>query len=189
MRRSLLFTGVLLAGLIATFVALKSAPSSAQTTIPIGVDAYSNHISSEPAGLTYVYKYIVPGGQSIVASYINTAYANGKKPVLVIYTNYDSTAPDWATWDGAMNAIRADGRDVDVVVEPDLFGYVRNENACGTTGKQHVDRFLSTAPSNAHLGFFISPWMLPYTTPAADAAAWKSVLAGGGWRPDGRHLR
>lgn len=167
----------------ASLAALRLAPSSAQTTIPIGVDAYANHISSEPSGLTYVYKYIVPGGQSIVSNYISTAYANGKRPVLVLYTNYDSTVPDWATWDGAMNAVRQDGRDVDVVVEPDLFGYIRNQNACATTGKQMVDRFLSSAPTNAHLGFFVSPWMLPYSTPAADAAAWKTCwLAAGGDR-------
>jgi hypothetical protein len=147
------------------------------------VDAYTNHISSEPSGLTYVYKYIVPGGQSLIPGYISTAYSYGKKPVLVVYTNYDSTTPDWATWDAAMNAIRQDGRDVDVVVEPDLFGYIRNQNGCGTTGKQMVDRFLSTAPPNAHLGFFISPWSLPYTTAAADAASWKTCwLAAGGDR-------
>jgi len=183
MGRKLLIASVLLAGMIASFVALKSNSSNAATTIPIGVDAYSNHIASEPAGLTYVYKYIVPGGQSIVQTYINTAYANGKKPVLVVYTNYDSTTPDWTTWDATMNVIRQDGRQVDVVVEPDLFGYIKNNNACGTTGRQDVDRFLSTAPANAKLGFFISPWNLPYTTPASDAAAWKTCwLAAGGDR-------
>ena len=40
-----------------------------------------------------------------------------------------------------MSAIRADGRDVDVVVEPDMMGYIRNQNACGTAGKAAVDRF------------------------------------------------
>ena len=170
-------------GMVASVAALRLTPSNAQTTIPIGVDAYTNHISSEPSGLTYVYKYIVPGGQSLIPGYISTAYSYGKKPVLVVYTNYDSTTPDWATWDAAMNAIRQDGRDVDVVVEPDLFGYIRNQNGCGTTGKQMVDRFLSTAPPNAHLGFFISPWSLPYTTAAADAASWKTCwLAAGGDR-------
>ena len=173
-------TSVLLAGLIASFFVLRSAPSSAQTTIPIGVDAYSNHIPSEPAGLTYVYKYIVPGGQSLVATYISTAYANGKKPVLVVYTNYDSTTPDYATWDGTMSAIRADGRDVDVVVEPDMMGYIRNQNACGTAGKAAVDRFLTTAPANAHLGFFMSPWNLPYAGASSDAASWKSCWQAAG---------
>jgi hypothetical protein len=135
-----------------------------QTTIPIGVDAYANHIANEPAGLTYVYKYIVPGGQSIVPSYISTAYSNGKKPVLVLYTNYDSTSPNWTTWDATMNAVRQDGRDVDVVVEPDLFGYIRNQGGCGTTGRQMVDRFFYGA-ADAH-------WApqpgLPYN--ASDAA-------------------
>jgi hypothetical protein len=169
--------------MIASLTAFGSAPASADAPIGIGVDAYANHIPYEPSGLTYVYKYIVPGGENIVSSYINTAYANGKKPVLVVYTNYDSTTPNWSTWDATMNAIRQDGRSVDVVVEPDLFGYIRNQNACGTTGKQMVDRFLSTAPANAHLGFFMSPWMVPYTTPAADAASWKACwLAAGGDR-------
>jgi hypothetical protein len=186
LRKRLLITAALAVALTTSLAALRFAPSSAQTTIPIGVSAYQNHISSEPAGVTYVYKYIVPGGQSIVANYINTAYANGKKPVLVVYTNYDSTTPNWSTWDATMNVIRQDGRQVDVVVEPDLFGYIRNNNACGTTGRQMVDRFLSTAPSNARLGFFVSPWMLPYSTPASDAAAWKACwqAAGGDRMPD-----
>jgi hypothetical protein len=170
-------------GLAASTLSLRLQVSSAQTTIPIGVDAYTNHITSEPAGLTYVYKYIVPGGESLIPGYISAAYSHGNKPVLVLYTNYDSTSPDWTTWDAAMNAVRQDGRDVDVVVEPDLFGYVRNQNGCATTGKQLVDRFLSTAPPNAHLGFFMSPWNLPYTTAAADAASWKTCwLAAGGDR-------
>ncbi len=183
MRKYLLFSLALTATAFVSFLALRTAPSSAQTTIPIGVDAYSSQIPSEPSGLTYVYKYIVPGGTNIIPDYINTAYANGKKPVLVIYTNYDSTTPDLTTWDDAMNAIRADGRAVDVVVEPDMFGYIRNANACATTGKQVVDRFLSTAPSNANLGFFMSPWNLPYVGADSDAASWKDCwLAAGGDR-------
>ncbi|MGA2284772.1 MAG: hypothetical protein ABSG55_00690 [Dehalococcoidia bacterium] len=183
MRKYLLFSLALGAAAFASLLALRSAPSSAQTTIPIGVDAYSNQIASQPSGLTYVYKYIVPGGTDLIPTYISTAYADGKKPVLVIYTNYDSTTPDLTTWDAAMSAIAQDGRAVDVVVEPDMFGYIRNANACATTGKQVVDRFLSTAPSNANLGFFMSPWNLPYAGAASDAASWKSCwLAAGGDR-------
>ncbi|OGY23134.1 MAG: hypothetical protein A2172_02020 [Candidatus Woykebacteria bacterium RBG_13_40_15] len=164
-----------------------SNKAKAASPIAIGVSAYTNHISSEPKGLTYVYKYIIPGGTNIVPNYINTAYQYNFKPVLIVYTNYDTTTPDWATWDATMNAIKADGREVWVVVEPDLMGYIRNNNACGTTGKTYTDRFLSTKPANAHLGFFISGWNLGSgteswaSTPAQDAASWKSCwLAAGG---------
>ena len=79
-----------------------------------------------------------------------------------------------------MDTIRADGRDVWINVEPDLWGYIKNNNACGTTGKNDVDRFLSTRPQNAHLGFFISPWNVPYAGATQDALDWKNCYQAAG---------
>jgi hypothetical protein len=151
------------------------------------VDAYVDDIPSEPAGLGGVYKYVVgQGWQSYVASYINTAYQHSLRPILVFYTNFDSTSPDFVAWDQVMSTISSDGRDVWVIVEPDMWGYIRNDGQCGTLGRQYVDRFLSTQPANAHLGFFLSPWNLPYVGAEADAQDWKGcwLAAGGDRMPD-----
>jgi hypothetical protein len=162
-------------------------PTQSGATVSIGADAYVENISSEPAGLDGVYKYVVgQDWQSYVASYIDTAYEHDLQPFFVFYTNFDSTEPDFVAWDQVMDTIRSDGRDAWVIVEPDLWGYIRNDGLCGTLGKQYVDRFLSTRPSNAHLGFFFSPWNLPYVGAEADAQDWKDcwLAAGGDRMPD-----
>jgi len=166
--------------------ACNSAPSNA-SKIEIGVDAYTEHIATEPSKLTYVYKYVVgQGWQSYVTSYIAEAYKYNFKPVIVFYTNFDTGNPDFVAWDQVMNAIKTDGRQVWVVVEPDMWGYIRNDGTCGSVGKQHVTRFLSTKPSNAHLGFFISPWNLPYNGATYDANDWYNcwTAAGGNQMED-----
>lgn len=166
--------------------ACNSAPSNA-SKIEIGVDAYTEHIATEPSKLTYVYKYVVgQGWQSYVTSYIAEAYKYNFKPVIVFYTNFDTGNPDFTAWDQVMNAIKTDGRQVWVVVEPDMWGYIRNDGTCGSVGKQHVTRFLSTKPSNAHLGFFISPWNLPYNGATYDANDWYNcwTAAGGNQMED-----
>jgi len=162
-------------------------PTQASGTVRIGVDAYVGDIPSEPAGLDGVYKYVVgQGWQSYVASYINAAYQHNLRPILVFYTNYDSTSPDFVAWDQVMSTVSSDGRDVWVIVEPDMWGYIRNDGTCGTLGRQYVDRFLSTQPANAHLGFFLSPWNLPYVGAEADAQDWRDcwLAAGGDRMPD-----
>jgi hypothetical protein len=151
------------------------------------VDAYLEDVGSEPQGLDGVYKYVVgQGWQDYVSSYIDTAYQNGLRPFLVFYTNFDSDSPDFVAWDQVMGAIGSDGRDVWVVVEPDMWGYIANEGTCGSTGKEYVDRFLSTRPANAHLGFFMSPWNLPYVGAEADAQDWNDcwLAARGDRMPD-----
>ena len=162
-------------------------PSPGGGTVSIGVDAYVEHISSEPPGVDGVYKYVVgQGWQSYVASYIDTAYQHDLRPILVFYTNFDSTDPDFVAWDQVMDTIRSDSRDVWIIVEPDMWGYIRNEGLCGTLGKQRVDRFLSTQPPNAHLGFFFNPWNVSYVGAEADAQDWKDcwLAAGGDRMPD-----
>ena len=164
-------------------LALIIVPLKIFAAIPIelGVDAYTEHIASELKGLTYVYKYVVgQGWQSYVSTFINTAYANNFKPVIVFYTNFDSTTPDFVAWDQVMNTIKTDGREVWVVVEPDMWAYIKNEGKCASLGKQHVDRFLSTKATNVHLGFFISPWNVPYVGATDDAADWKTCWSAAG---------
>ncbi len=158
--------------------------SPAGTSVKIGVDAYVEHLSQEPGGVSGVYKYVVDRGwQSYVSSYIDAAYDNGLRPFLVFYTNFDSTSPDFVAWDEVMGVIRSDGRDVWVIVEPDLWGYIEQEGQCGSLGRQHVDRFLSTRPTNAHLGFLFNPWNVPYAGASADARNWKNCwLEAGGDR-------
>jgi len=156
-------------------------PAKAAPPIELGVDAYKEHIASEPKGITYVYKYVVgQGWQTIVTDYINEAYKNNLKPVIVFYTNFDSSTPDLVAWDQVAGAITATGKETWVVVEPDMWGYIRNDGKCGTLGKQYVDRFTSSKPANAHLGFFMSPWNLPYVGAADDAADWKSCWTAAG---------
>jgi hypothetical protein len=165
---------------------LELAPtaSSGGTTIRVGVDAYLEHISQEPSGLSGVYKYVDGRGwQSYVSSYIEAAYQSDLRPILVFYTNFDSTSPDFVAWDETMDAIRSDGRDVWVIVEPDMWGYIKNEGRCGSLGRQHVDRFLSTRPSNARLGFLFNHWSVPYIGAQDDAQEWRECwLAAGGER-------
>jgi len=162
------------------------AESLTRPQIDIGVDAYTKDIPSQPSGLTFVYKNITPGNSNVTPTYIQVAYTYNLKPVLVVYTNNDSTTVDWPTWDATMNAIKADGREVWVVVEPDLLGMIRNNKTCGTVGKADIDRFLSTKPSNAHLGLLLSGWNLGdgnqkwSWSPSQEAIEWKACLTSAG---------
>jgi hypothetical protein len=162
--------------------------------IGLGVDAYVDRIASEPTGLTYVYKYILSGYQNLIQPYMNSAYQHNFKPVFVMYTNSDSNppSPDFTTYDAVMNAIRTDGREAWVIVEPDMWGIIRSDGNCGTTGKSYVDRYMSTKPSNVHLGFFMSGWNMGDGTqswnwpPDQEAADWKTCWnAAGGQRMEG----
>lgn len=134
--------------------------------------------------MSAVYKYVVGRGwQDYVSSYIEEAYENDLRPIFIFYTNFDSTSPDFVAWDEVMAVIQSDGRDVWIVVEPDMWGYIKNDGSCGALGRQHVDRFLSTQPANAHLGFFFSPWNVPYVGAETDAQDWRDCwLAAGGDR-------
>ena len=158
--------------------------------VEIGVAVNTQNISdpTEPKQLTYVYHYVnwdsYGIGPTYAAAFIKGAYNNNFKPVLVFYTSYDDvTKIDFNAWDQIMNVIRTDGRDVWVVVEPDMVGYLRQDNACSTTLKQYEDRFLQTKAPTAHLGYHMSPWNVPYVGAQADADAQKTCwLASGGDR-------
>jgi len=189
---TILATLLILIAVPLTVLAIKvsRSPNSKAATasgIELGVDAYTEHIALEPEGLDYVYKYVTgQGWQSYIASYMNAAYSKGLKPVFVYYTSYDNPDNvDFVGWDQLMNTIQTDGRAAWVVAEPDTWGYLRNRtNGCSITAKQYVDRFTSTAPANAHLGFVMSPWNLPYVGAAADAADWKDC-----WQASGANLK
>lgn len=176
---------LVLTGLLGVIIGANNPGAAARP--PVGVDAYTEMIAQEPAGLGYVYKYVVgQGWQSYVQGYLNEAWAHGLAPVLVFYTNYDSSSIDMTAWDQVMATVKADGRETRIIVEPDLWGYLKNEGKCGTTAKTFVDRLLATAPANARLGFFISPWNLPYIGAEDDAADWLTCWqqAGAGRLPD-----
>jgi hypothetical protein len=151
------------------------------------VDAYTEMIKDQPANLGYVYKYVV--GQDwgpYVQGYLNEAWNHGLAPVLIFYTNFDSTSADMTAWDQIMAVVKADGRETRIDIEPDLWAYLKIEGKCGTAAKTFLDRFLSTAPANARLGIHINPWNVPYIGPQDDAAEWLSCwqAMGAGRVPD-----
>jgi|GEM_PF-2636302 len=178
---------------VAVFKAKEVTKNKVRAALPIEIGVVAEPPSipdpAEPKQLTYVYHYVnwdsKSGGPTFAAAYIKQAYNYNFKPILVFYTSYDVPANiDFNAWDQIMNVIRTDGRDVWVVVEPDMVGSLRNSNACSTTLKQYEDRFLQTKAPTAHLGYHMSPWLIPYDGgPQGDATGQKDCwLASGGNR-------